>query len=217
MRPSRKARRGLTLVEVMVALAVLSLIVLALGASLRGLSQSSERVDARVEQIDEVRLTVAFLRELLADVSMIRAEGAKRALLFDGDPERMDWIAVMPARFGVGGRHALRLAVETLDDGSTGLVLRYAPWNPRSQAFPDWSGTEWRVLVHGVDHVEIAYDGVGLQTGWKPEWRSQEHLPTRARLDMATSGAAWPTVVLPLRAPASAGSDSGFVIGGSTQ
>ncbi|GAB1390520.1 hypothetical protein MASR1M6_27020 [Rubrivivax sp.] len=74
MTSSRKARRGLTLVEVMVALAVLSLIVLALGASLRGLSQSSERVDARVEQIDEMRLTVAFLRELFAAVSAVRLE-----------------------------------------------------------------------------------------------------------------------------------------------
>ena len=43
--PPRRRSAGLTLVEVVVALAVLSLVVLALGASLRGISQSALRVD----------------------------------------------------------------------------------------------------------------------------------------------------------------------------
>ncbi len=214
MTSSRKARRGLTLVEVMVALAVLSLIVLALGASLRGLSQSSERVDARVEQIDEMRLTVAFLRELFAAVSAVRLEGPSRALLFDAGPQQLAWIAVMPARLGVGGRHALRLAAETLDDGSTALVLRYAPWSPQAPAFPDWAGAESRVLVRGVDRLAIAYGGQGLQTGWQPTWSAHERLPARLRLDLGTPAGPWPPVVLPLRVPSRA--DAGFVIGGGT-
>lgn len=211
----RGAARGLTLVEVVVAMAVLSLIVLALGASLRGLSQSAERVDARVQQIDEMRLTAALLRELLASVAAVRADGPQRALLFEAGPQHLAWIAVMPARFGPGGQHALRLAAETLDDGSQALVLRFAPWRGEAARFPDWTRAESRVLVHALDRLGLGYDGQGLLTGWESAWPRPQRLPARLRLDIQTQAAPWPPIVLPLRTPPPAG--AGFVIGGSTR
>jgi general secretion pathway protein J len=210
----RHRQAGLTLVEVIVALAVLSLIVLALGASLRGLSQSAERVDQRVDAVDEMRVSIAFLRDVLERTSMVRASSPERRLLFEAGGDSLAWVGVMPARFGAAGRFAFRLAAEPLDDGTRALVLRYAPWAAEAAAFPDWAQAEHRVLVHRVERVTLAYGGQGLAEGWQPGWNDKDKLPPRLRLDLATIGGVWPPVVLPVRGPAAA---VGFAIGGSAR
>lgn len=212
---NRRLQAGLTLVEVIVALAVLSLIVLALGASLRGLSQSAARVDQRVDAIDEMRVGIAFLRDVLERTSPVRVSGPERRLLFDAGEASLAWVAVMPARFGAGGRFAFRLATEPLDDGSQGLVLRYAPWSAEATAFPDWAQAEHRVLAHRVESLALAYGGQGLAEGWQAGWIDKDKLPPRLRLDLTTAGGAWPPVVLPVRSPAAA--TAGFAVGGSTR
>lgn len=210
----RRGSRGLTLVEVVVAMAVLSLIVLVLGASLRGISQSAQRIDQRVAAIDEMRVAVAFLRDLLARTVPVRASGPERRLMFDAGATSVSWVGVMPARFGAGGRYAFRLAAEALADGSTGLVLRYLPWSPDSNGFPEWSGAESRVLAHQVDRLALAYGGEGMSAGWQEAWGSLALLPPRLRLDLGSSAGDWPTVILPLRQRSAA---SEQVVFGGTQ
>ena len=55
--------RGFTLVEVMVALTLLSLVMLVLGSAIRSMGASAERIDARSASIDEMRVATTFLRE----------------------------------------------------------------------------------------------------------------------------------------------------------
>ncbi len=204
--------RGLTLVEVVVALAVMSLIVLALGASLRGLSQSAQRLDTRIDATDEMRVSIAFLRDSLARTLRLRAAGTERQWLFDASSQSVAWVAVMPARFGAAGRFAFRLALEASPDGQQQLVLRYAPLANTSLAFPDWALADARVLARGVRHWSIGYGGEGLVGGWQPTWTDNQRLPPRLRFDLDTDTVAWPPVVLPIRVPAAPA--GGFVIGG---
>lgn len=209
-----RAALGLTLVEVVVALAVLSLVVLALGASLRGISQSAVRVDERIDAVDEMRVSIAFLRDVLDRTLPLRASGPERRMLFDAQAQSLSWVAVMPARFGAAGRFAFRLALEPADDGTGLLVLRYAPWSGPSGAFPDWAQTERRVLARRVDALSLGYGGAGLADGWQATWADPERLPPRLRMDLATATLAWPPVVLPVRTPSP---PSGrFTVGGET-
>lgn len=215
MSPHAAARRsaGLTLVEVVVALAVLSLVVLALGASLRSLSQSATRVDERIAALDEMRVATTFLRQLLERTLPLRAAGPERRLLFDAQPQGVAWVAVMPARFGAGGRFAFRLALEPAEDDSQSLVLRYAPLNADGARFPPWEQTESRVLAHRVEAFSLGYGGEGLAAGWQPQWADTERVPPRLRLDLGTAGLTWAPLVLAVRTPVAPGGQ--FVIGGS--
>lgn len=216
----------MTLVEVVVAMAVLSLVVLVLGASLRSMAQSSQRIDERVDAIDEMRVGIGFLREVLGRVVPVRQAPPGEGLLFTAAPQELAWVAVMPARFGAAGRQYFRLALETLDDGSSGLVLRYAPWTGEAVA-PDWTQADARVLVPQVTAFELHYGGEGVATGWLSTWppddpaaaaRERNRPPPRVRLDVASATQAWPPVIVPIRVQAArAGSDNGFAIGGSTQ
>ena len=135
-RRDRTRQTGMTLVEVIVAMAVLSLVVLALGASLRGISRSAERVEERVDAVDELRVGAAFLRELFSRALVLQVPGPPRQLLFDAQAGSLAWVAVMPARFGAAGRYTFRLAAEPAADGTQALVLRYAPLGSARRCFP---------------------------------------------------------------------------------
>lgn len=209
-----KTMAGLTLVEVMVAMAVLSLVVLALGASLRGLSQSAQRVDERVEAIDEMRVAAAFLREVFDRATPVRRAGPDARMLFDAASGSLAWVSVMPARFGAAGRYVWRLTAEPQPDGSQALVLRHARWNPEATDFPDWDTAEARVLVARLQALAISYGGRGLGQGWQSDWHDAERLPQRLRLEVTTASGPWPPLVLPVRVPARPGAV--FTIGGST-
>ena len=63
-----------------------------------------------------------------------------------GSAGELSWIGVMPARYGLGGRHYLRLAVEPGEGGSGQLVLRYAPWTG-APGFSAWPQAQAQVHI----------------------------------------------------------------------
>ena len=214
---SKRARaRGMTLVEVVVAMAVLSLIVLVLGTSLRGIAQSAQRIDERVDGVDEMRVAVAFLREVFGRVVESPPAQPGQRPPFTATPQEVVWVGVMPARFGAAGRHHFKLALEPAADGAPALVLRYAPWLDAAKA-PDWPQADARVLVHHVERLQLGYGGEGMGAGWQPAWTDTEQLPPRLRLDLATSALAWPPIVVPVRVQSASGGAGGFVVGAGTR
>jgi general secretion pathway protein J len=121
----------------------------------------------------------------------------------------------MPARFGSGGRHAFRLALEAGPQGQD-LVLRYQPWVPDGP-FPDWANTEGRVLQAGVSAMGLRYlDDRAQAPTWQDAWTQVDHLPARVVLTLEDGSSAWPELVLNLRPlPTTTGDGSGFTsIGG---
>ena len=61
--------RGFTLIEVVVALALLAVILAGLVSALVTFAKSAERADARILAGDDVRLVYAFLQQSLAEAS----------------------------------------------------------------------------------------------------------------------------------------------------
>ena len=208
--PGRKAERGFTLIEVLIALTLLSLLMLALTGAMRAMGQTSEGVERRIEAEDDYRIAQAFLRDILAQASarvsdQAAAGGGARAVFFAGQPDALTWIGIMPARHGLGGRHYMRLALEP-DASGTHLVLRYAPWNG-APAFADWATAEARILVRDVQGLHLRYQHP-LSGAWQPSWSPSSDLPPGINLylpsaiELAVDGPvpAWPPVVVALRA-----------------
>ncbi|MCW5261675.1 prepilin-type N-terminal cleavage/methylation domain-containing protein [Verminephrobacter eiseniae] len=217
-------RRGFTLVEVLVVMALLSLVMLALGASLRTVAQTQERVDARLAQTDQWRVAVAFIRSSLGRISGRKIEAAATAApgsgkyLFAGAPDAVAWVGVMPARFGAGGRNFFRLAAEPVDGAGLGLVLRFKPWEEAS-AFPDWSTADSRVLLADVASLSIRYQGQAGSPadGWLPRWSDPDRLPHRAWLTLRSAASEWPPLIIALhQLPLSDARSIVFTVGGSS-
>jgi general secretion pathway protein J len=213
---AQRGNRGFTLVEVVVSLALLSMVMLVLGSAIRGMGASAERIDTRTTSIDEMRVATTFLRQIAGRIAGQQAEPPATGLLFSGAANGMSWVGVMPARFGAAGRHFFRLDVERLDDGSAALVLRFVPWRWEQKTLPDWSQAQSRVLVRNVADVSFAYGGDGLNQGWLPAWPVEEKkLPPRLRLQLSAAGSQWPPIILAMHPlPANEGGGGiGFVHG----
>lgn len=216
MRPvARRRPRGLTLVEVVVALAVLSLVVLALAASLRGASSVSERLDRQAAVADGVGVATGLLRELFERWVPVRTGRADDPWLFEARHDAVAWVSAMPPRFGAMGLHAFHLGLEGPADGPQQLVLRFAPIAVGADRFPDWSQAQARVLLGPVSSFSVSYGGgLGLTEGWAAERATKDGSPARLRIDLGTSGGPWPPLVFIVRTPSGSGSRAAF--GGSS-
>jgi general secretion pathway protein J len=208
---------GFTLVEILVVITLLSVIMLALGAAMRTIAQTEERVDDRLQRSDQMRVATGFLESALGRVSARRSApampGAASAPLFSGAPDAVAWVGVMPARYGAGGRNYFRLMLER-QGAKTNLVLRFAPWNGAG-AFPDWQGADSRALVKEVTSLGIEYaQEDGPAQLWRTEWPFSDRLPSRIRLSVRTGATAWPPIVIEMRAlPAGDSGRGGFSLG----
>ena len=212
--------RGFTLLELLVVMALLSVVMLALGSALRTIAQSEERIDRRLVRSDEFRSASAFIRTTLERVSARKvvapATSGSSPLLFAAAPDAVAWVGIMPARYGAGGRNFFRLGIESVH-GEAALVLRFLPWVD-SNVFPDWSQAEPLVLVTSVTALSIRYeDAREVPSVWGSEWPFKDRLPQRLELTLQTTLGFWPSLVIPLRVLPSDGDSGGFVTGGRTR
>lgn len=205
---------GFTLVELLVAMALLSIVMAGLMSALRSFGMTETRIDSRIREADEQRISAQLLRDVLGAVSLkLRppSVGGVRQIVFTGGASEIRWIGLMPARHGAGGLYHFRLAVGQVDQTSKGkLLLQFAPFvgiEPPS----DWGRVEARVLVDHVDELQIAYLDEGLQPpAWLGQWSRPEKLPDRIRLSVRARGRAWAELVIKVY-PIAASSDSAAV------
>src|SRR5690606_11879530 len=106
-RSARSLPRGFTLVELLVTMALLSLLMLGMASALRTMAQTEERVDARLANADEFRIATGFLRSIVERISARKnptpiTQGAS-PYMFMGTPTALSWVGIMPARYGAGG------------------------------------------------------------------------------------------------------------------
>jgi len=147
-------------------------------------------------------------------------------VLFQASAEGVQWVGIMPARPGVGGRFVFRLALESTTGGDKGLVIRYLPWAMQTQ-FPDWSQAESQVLVNRVTQWSVETEGLPRELsqlnaewprGWQETWTASKAIPQRMRITLTDYTGLWPPMTLSLFASAnSTPVNSGFVIGGGTE
>lgn len=197
----RRGTRGFTLVEVVIALTLVSLIMLGLVAALSTFGSTSARMEARSEHADDMRLVSAFLRQTLGAASvkhLQQLDDGDSVPYFLGSATALEWLAPMPARHGVGGLHRLRLSLREEPDGMD-LVLQLIPFVPPAPleppALPDWSAESTRILVRGVEHFSLAYQRLG-RDDWQAEWVDPEVLPGRIAVHIDGEGGAWPELIV---------------------
>jgi general secretion pathway protein J len=216
--PGKRSHCGFTLVEVLVVISLLSVVMLALGAAFRTFAQTEVRVDRRLNLADEFRVASSFLRKTLSRVSLRKPDSASEAadpnFLFTSDAHSVAWIGVMPARYGTGGLHYFRLAVESIDAKSS-LVIRFKPCL-NSATFPKWNETEFRVMISDVSSFRILYqDNDRTTRAWSEHWTHTDRLPGAVQFTFQVAGIDWPHVIIPIRVLPSVSDQSDVFVTGA--
>lgn len=215
----RRPQRGFTLLEVLVVMALLSIIMLAMASALRSVGQGGDRVQVRLQRLDDQRVSVAFLRSVLGRVSgrrVVRPVGT--GPLFEGAADHIAWVGVMPARYGAGGRFFFRLGLEPSPQGHS-LVLRFLPWVDQTD-FPDWSGAAVQTMFVNLQSALLRYEDPRQpdQTqAWTLSWLPIDELPSAVSIDLQGDNLLLEQLIVPMRilpmSDPSQGGD-GTVVGG---
>ncbi len=197
------ANAGFTLVELLVALALLGLLASLMFGGFRFGVRAWERVGAHADHASDIQWAQGFLRRRPNEAALVRAaiEDRNPPVLFDGGPNSLAFVTVLPVYGDVGGHSVLRLS---LRPGKTGgeLVLGWAPHRFDAEDLEDELVDE-RVLLDGVERIELAYHGRqdpdSPRASWLSEWREADALPglVRIRLVFAEgSRRRWPDLVV---------------------
>ena len=195
--PSVKVANGFTLIEVVVSLAVLSLILLATVSALRTFANTQVSLDKMMGRVDEVRTVSGFLRDLLEGAAtgnrvgggLSFGGGGAGLAYFEGTAEFVEWKA--PVLFGevFGGTQLLRLVRE----GKTLTLYWQDP--PASTVPVDWNGKSSRVLVNSVEEFQVSYKPE-LNLGWESGKWDDEGPPALVRLSIKAAGRHWPDLII---------------------
>ena len=191
--------RGFTLIEVVIALALVAVILAGLVSALVSFGKTAARIEERTLASDDVRLVYAFLQQSLSAAAprvWVRPQDMAPMSWFQGSDSELEWLGLMPARQGVGGLYHLRLGVERGSRGPGRLVLSYLPYVGDDPP-PDWSQAESHLLLDGVTNFALAYRALD-EDEWRDEWRDSQVLPARVRMALAIRGQDWPQLVVPV-------------------
>ncbi len=186
---------GFTLLELVVVMTLLSLLMTGLISAMRTMAQTETKVDQRLQRLDELRTTRAFLSKVMGQMSGAKITqsdtGNKLIVPFHATADSVTWVGILPPRATTGGRSYFRLQIERLD-GVEALVLRLVPCGP-DLVFPDWSSAESHVLSRDAVALQVHAQGQSTSAsakepswpqGWQPGWPVADVLPEQLRLTL---------------------------------
>ena len=124
--PASKREAGFTLLELMVAFALVALLIMIMGGSIRFGARVWEASKIHADAIGEIQAIRGFLRErVLAarPVKRVSEDGSQNQFDFQGSADSMAFVTLMPSYVARGGLYHVALGVS--DGGADGgnLVL----------------------------------------------------------------------------------------------
>lgn len=229
LQKNRGCQTGFTLLELLVVLSLLAVIMMGLLQAMRGIGQAETRIDQRLSRMDQMRVTRAFLLSVLSqvDASLTPASTSTQAagVRFLQTANSIQWVGVLPARPGLGGRHQMQLSSENTADGKIALVLKYVPY--QASSWPDMGSALQQVIVSPITSLEIRSQGLPLEMsqirsdwpqGWQDQWPVTHELPQRISISISDTQGPWPVIVIPVHpTQVSQPTQGGFVTGGGVR
>jgi len=185
----RHPARGFTLVELLLAITLMSILLGLTYSGLRAATRSSERGEQILAAAGELRATHQFIRRQLNQMLPLAFaetddEQAVR-VVFEGDARHIQYVAPMPGYLGSGGPQVQLMEVVNGDDGEVFIQFSHA----LLQGFTEdrLRDRDPVILLEGVSSAAFEFlgrDQEGELTGWSANWEQLDQLPVAVRLDV---------------------------------
>lgn len=206
---SPRRAHGFTLIEVLGALVLLTLLLLGVYGGVRTASQSVRSGQAAIERLDQVRSAQMFLRRELAQaMAMAMAKTDKgENIYFTGDAHQMRFVAPLPGYLGKLGPQLQEVKlVPNEKGGGSRLVVSFAILPPDGSDPKPLGDPE--VLLDNVREGSFNYRSPDTddQPGtWGTDWSDGRAMPILVQVNLQLDGNyGWPALEVPLRVDPSA-------------
>ncbi len=183
--------RGFTLLEVLIALGLISIIMVILFSSLRTASKAWDAVDRAVYRLDEERRVQQFLNNRLSRAVMLRLKtGRGNPVAFAGDDEHLSFVTPLFEFLEYGGIYAVDVYYKA--DGKA-LMLRFAPFDPTHSLDTQLDQAQEDTLLEQVDAIHFSY--LDKRGDWNDEWR-ENRPPKLVRISISAADKTWPDMLV---------------------
>jgi general secretion pathway protein J len=200
------AQSGFTLLELLVAIMILTLIMTAAMGAVRVASRSFEAGVQRADETARIRSVADVLRRQFRQLLLVTWDENRHDMIaFKGDRHQVQFIAPAPGSSNGPGYLIYRLATVPSPSSSreqNSLVLDFAPFDPGSEGF-EMPANSGRELLAGAVQVSFDYFGA-LDDLDSPDWHEiwlpdSARLPAVVRMRLASSGQRWPELLFNVR------------------
>lgn len=184
---SRRARRhgGFTLVELLLALTLLSMLLALAYGGLRASTKAADKGQTILEDSGRIRMGHQFVRRQLSQMMPLvfsENEDQTERKVFEGNSQSIRFVAPMPGYLGFGGPQVQELAFVR---GEKGLDLVFS--HALLQDFEESHLYERPpiLLIDNIKSGEFAFlglDDFGELTPWLGQWEEPEYLPESVSL-----------------------------------
>ncbi len=201
--PARaRAQSGFTLVELLLATGLIALIMAMAYGGFRAGVRASSSGEALIEETNRLRVVHQFLRHQFAHVRpLVIEQDGDRLVRFEGERERIRFVAPMPGYLGFGGPYVQEMRLERGEQG-VDLVFAYAvlnayePGDLNAEApitlLENVGATRFEFLGYTEDREDVA---------WSDFWERPEQVPLAIALELEMprdNGLFFPELVTPV-------------------
>jgi general secretion pathway protein J len=199
--------RGFTLVELLLAITLMSILLGLTYTGLRAATRSSIRGEILLAAGGELRASHQFIRRQLNQMLPLSFaetdEMQPLRIVFQGGENYIKYVAPMPGYLGSGGPQVQLIEVVNGDDGDFIVQFNHALLQGFSEEF--LYEREPVVLLEGVSSAGfefLAEDEEGELIGWTTSWDTEDILPVAVRLNLEFAGdlnLRWPDLAAGVR------------------
>ncbi len=209
-RHSAARSSGFTLVELLLAITLMSMLMALAYGGLRATTRATDRGQVILEESGRIRMAHQFVRKQLNQMlplAFMEVENKEERVIFEGSRDRIRFVGPMPGYLSFGGPQVQEMTFINTDKGLA-LVISHA----LLQGFEEADLYE-RDPIFLMDRIEqasfqfLGLDEQGELTGWTNSWDTPENLPLSVSLDIEFEEEVfthWPLLTAAVRIDASA-------------
>lgn len=202
--------KGFTLVEILLALVLMGMLMGLAYGGLRASTRATNKGQTILEESSRIRMAHQFVRKQLNQMAALafgEDENDGTRIVFDGEANKIRYVAQMPGYLGFGGPQVQELSLVAGDEGQV-LVLYHA----LLQGFEEQNLylRDPIVLLDKIDNAQFSFlgrDEEGELLGWVNQWDQPGKLPVSVALDVQFTEDVylkWPLLTASVRVDSSA-------------
>lgn len=196
------AQSGFTLIELLLATALLALIMAMAYGGFRAGIRATSSGEALIEETNRLRVVHQFIRRQISHARPLIIEQDNQDIIrFEGESERIRFIAPMPGYLGFGGPYVQELRVE---QGKVGMDLVFAFAMLNGYEPGDLERDPPVTLLEDIGRADfefLGYDEDGESVFWSDFWEPLDQVPLSVSLRMSMerdNGLFFPELVTPV-------------------